>query len=77
MPYGEEGKFPPATKYSTIDFNKTYKYSFPKTERGKDKIGTDVPAKFYDVGSKKTTPKNNRFFDIRVKNKETSLFVGN
>ena len=36
----------------------------------------EPPAKFYDIGSKKTTPKNNRFYDIKVK-RETVIFVPN
>ena len=57
--------------------NTTSKYSFPRTERMKDGKGKQPAAKFYDVGTTKSTPKNNRFYDIRVKNRESNLFVGN
>ena len=49
--------------------NTTSKYSFPRTERMKDGKGKEPTAKFYDVGTTKTTPKNNRFYDIRLKNR--------
>ena len=34
-----------------------------------DGISKDPPAKFYDIGTKKTTPKNNRFFDLKGKSR--------
>ena len=69
MPYGEEGKFPGATKYNnTIDFNNTAKYTFSKTERKNHPKSKDPPAKFYDIGSKKSAPKNNRFIEYNSKN---------
>ena len=69
MPYGETGKFPGPTKYNTIDFNSTAKYSFLKSERVINPKSKDPPAKFYDIGPKNSAPRNSRFNENRSREK--------
>jgi hypothetical protein len=77
LPYGDEHKVPGPGNYKTVDFARTTKISFPRTERSPNKKKDDPPGQYYDIAPKQKAPKNTRFYDIKAKKRETHIFVKN